>query len=128
MAQFEVGMTRLGTSKRPKVVAPPERVKRLSALLCQELLQWPDVKVRAMFGMRAVYRHKVVFAMLPDKRAMENPNAIAYKRPDRHKGQDGRNWHLFELESDRDVRSALALLHKAYTTAVESQPEVRKKH
>ena len=39
--------------KRPKLVPVSEEMKHLCALLAQELLQWPDVTVRPMFGLRA---------------------------------------------------------------------------
>jgi hypothetical protein len=84
----------------------------MSALLAKELLSWPDVSARPMFGMRAFYRGAVVFAMLPEKRALESPTAIAYRR---HIGT--KEWQLFELEGERGLGEALACLDKAYRTA-----------
>jgi hypothetical protein len=72
-----------------------------------------------MFGMRAVYRGQVVFAMLPDKRALENPKAIAYKRFD-VQGKDDEKWKLFELESEEHIAGALVHLDRAYRKAVGS--------
>jgi hypothetical protein len=90
----------------------------MSTLLWQELLQWPGVSVRPMFGLRACYRGPVVFAMLPDKRALESPKAIAYKLSGGPTGRQGQKWRLFELEEERDVGDALARLEKAYRSAV----------
>ncbi len=39
-------------------------MKRLSALLAEELGNWPGVTMQPMFGLRAVYRKGVIFAML----------------------------------------------------------------
>ncbi len=95
-------------------------MRRFCEMLAQELLRWPDVSVRPMFGMRAIYRGKVVFAMLPDKRALEDPNAIAYKRFE-VQGKEGKKWKLFELENEQQVGSALVFLNRAYTKAAGSK-------
>src|SRR5580700_1823352 len=100
-------MPRSGERKkqRPKLVPVSEEMRRICELLAQELLSWPDVRMRPMFGMHAVYRGKVVFAMLPDKRALENPKAIAYKRFEVQSKYE--KWKLFELESEEHIGSAL---------------------
>src|SRR5687767_778359 len=103
--------------KRPKLVPPSEEMKHLSALLARELLRWPDIRMRPMFGLRAFYRRAVVFAMLPDKRALESPTAIAYKLAAGAQ-KEGRKWRLFELESAQDMGKALARLDEAYNEAV----------
>jgi len=72
---------------------------------------WP------MSGMRAFYRGTVVFAMLPDKRALERPRAIAYKLPAGTQRREGQKWQLVEMEGERDVGNALACLDKAYRRA-----------
>src|SRR6266851_804109 len=95
--------------KRPKLVPVSEEMRRICELLARELLRWPNVSMRPMFGMRAVYRGKVVFAMLPDKRALENPKAIAYKRFE-VRGKDAEKWKLFELENEEHIASALVNL------------------
>ena len=70
-----------------------------------------------MFGMRAFYRGAVVFAMLPDKRALENPKAIAYKLAGSAKKKEGEKWQLCELKNEHDIDTALARLGQAYTKA-----------
>lgn len=97
-----------------------EEMKRLSMLLSQELLLWPGVSVRPMFGLRAFYHGNVIFAMLPDKRALEKSTAVAYKLPAGTQRREGQKWQLFELEEERDVSGALAWLDKAYRRAVGS--------
>jgi len=71
-----------------------------------------------MFGLRAFYRGAVVFAMVPDKRALESPTAIAYKLPEGVQKKEGEKWQLFELRNENDIENALARLDKAYARAV----------
>jgi hypothetical protein len=89
----------------------------MSTLLSEELLHWPGVSARPMFGMRAFYHGAVVFAMLPDKQALESPTAIAYKLPVGAPPREGQKWRLFELEGERGLGSAHACLDKAYRRA-----------
>ena len=99
-------------ARRPKLPPVTEQMKHVSAMLEQELLAWPGVSVRPMFGMRALYRGTAIFAMLPDKRALETPNAIAYRLPAGKK-----KWQLVEVEDERDLSAALACLDRAYRSA-----------
>ncbi len=93
-------------------------MRHISALLAQELLQWPEVSARPMFGLRAFYRGTVIFALLPEKRALETPHAIAYKlRPTASAKKEGAKWRAFELENEQDIAMALAVLEKAYRAA-----------
>lgn len=92
-------------------------MRRLCFLLEQELLRWPGVSVRSMFGLRAFYRGPVVFAMLADERALANPQAIAYKLPDGVRKREGEKWRFCDLKSERDIDTALTRLDKAYAKA-----------
>jgi hypothetical protein len=91
-------------------------MRHISALLEQELLGWPGVTARPMFGMRALYRGTAIFAMLPNLRALENPSAIAYK-PGGAKESQSPKWRLLELKNEQDLTVALACLDKAYRGA-----------
>jgi hypothetical protein len=71
-----------------------------------------------MFGLRAFYRGAVVFAMLPDKRALESPTAIAYKLPDGLRRREGEKWRLYELKDEPGIDNAVAYLDAAYRKAV----------
>jgi hypothetical protein len=73
--------------------------------------------MRPMFGLHAFYRGTVIFAMLPDKRALESAKAIAYKLPNQAPGKEAGKWKLFELENDRDIDRALVTLDMAYRQA-----------
>ena len=86
-------------------------------MLEQELLGWPGVHARPMFGMRSIYRGTAIFAMLPDRRALEKPDAIACKLAGGAEQSKGPKWHLFELKSEQDLGAALACLDKAYRSA-----------
>jgi hypothetical protein len=105
-------------SQRPKLPPVSEQMKHIAAMLEQELLGWPGVSARPMFGMRALYRGPRIFAMLPDKRALENANAIAYKMADSAARREGRKWQLVEVEDERGLNAALACLDKAYRSAL----------
>src|SRR5216684_1335806 len=100
--------------KRPKLVTPSEEMKHLSVLLTKEILQWPEVTTRPMFGLRGFYRGTVVFAMIPDKRALETPNTISYKLAAEAGSKAAEKWRHYELESAQDIDKALAHLDKAY--------------
>ena len=56
-----------------------EEMAHRCSLLAEEIRTWPGVSDRSMFGYRAFFRGAMIFAMLPEKRAMESPTAIAYK-------------------------------------------------
>lgn len=99
-------MPRTSKGKRPKLQPVSEEVRHACVLLAEELKSWPDVSTRLMFGFRAVYRGKEIFAMLPDKRSLEVPNAIAYK--------DGKEWKVFPMENEKGIGKALGILEKAY--------------
>ena len=110
----------------------PEEVRELSALLKSELDTWPGITYRKMFGMTAAYRKGVIFAGLPDKRALITERSVIFKfakqSPSLEKRlkadgrvlageQPGQMWFGFELESVRDINSALAWLNLAYEAA-----------
>jgi hypothetical protein len=93
-------------SRRIKLPKPSEEMRHCFAQLAEELATWPEVSTKLMFGLRAIYRDGVIFAMLPDKRSLETADAIAYKA--------GRKWMAFELKGEGGMGAALAVLEKAY--------------
>ena len=103
--------------KRPKLPHISEEMRHLCVLLGEEVVRWPGVNVRPMFGMRAFYRANIVFAMLPEKRALESPHAIAYKVATGAKKKEGKKWKLFKLTSAQELGAALAVLDEAYRKA-----------
>ena len=110
-------MARSAAGKRPQLVPVSEEMAHMCALLAQELLRWLDVRERSMFGLRAFYRGAAVFAMLPEKRALEDPRSISYKLADGSHRTEGEKWQGFELNDEHDVDHALARLATAYRKA-----------
>jgi hypothetical protein len=104
--------------KGPKLVLASEETKHIAALLERELMRWPDVSVRPMFGTHAVYHGAAIFAALPHKRAMRSPRAIAYKLPPAARSKQDKMWEVFEVESANDIGRALELLDQACRKAV----------
>lgn len=103
--------------KRPKLPRISEEMRRMCVMLGEELLRRPDVRSNPMFGMRAFYRGKTVFAMLPDKRAFEDSNSIMYKTANAAEKREGKKWTLFKLTSAEELGAALEVLDKAYRKA-----------
>jgi hypothetical protein len=103
--------------ERPKLPHISDEMRHLCVLLGEEILRWPGVNVRPMFGMRAFYRANIVFAMLPERHALGSPQAIAYKVATSAKKKDGKKWRLLELTSVQELGAALAVLDKAYRKA-----------
>jgi hypothetical protein len=92
-------------------------MRHLFVLLGQELLAWPSVKARPMFGLRAFFRGSTVFAMLPEKRAFESATSIAFKLPRGGEKGEREKWRRFELKNANDLDAALVRLEKAYRKA-----------
>lgn len=106
-------MKPIKSSKRPNLPHVSQEMRRFYGLPGEELLRWPDVKARPMFGLRAYYRGEQVFALIPDKRALESVTAIAFKPADQTQGK----WKLFEIEDQGDLSGVLACLDKAWNDA-----------
>jgi hypothetical protein len=117
---------------RPKLTRVSEEMKRLAELLEAEMLAWPNVTSRPMFGLNGIYRGSNIFAVLPRTRAMDVPDSIAFrllKRP-RNIIDELRNderivastaeakWISFAMESDSEIHAALKWLALAYRQAV----------
>src|SRR5437016_188396 len=103
--------------QRPNLVPVSAETQRLSALLAEQILSWPGVSERPMFGMRAFYRGEVVFAMLPNKRAFNSASAIMYNLPDPTQKREGPKWQFFQLEETNGLTKALTCLETAYAKA-----------
>jgi hypothetical protein len=104
---------------RPTFKPVSEEMRKLCFLLGEELLRWPDVTTRPMFGMRAFHRGDTVFAMLPDKRALRDSNAFMYKLPSGGEKREGEKWKFFPLTEAGEINAALAMLDKAYRKAAQ---------
>lgn len=107
-------------------------MKAWAAALAGELATWPQVRSRAFFGFTALYRRDRIFALLPRTRALDPSTSIAFKLESAsphirtRARQDPRlsftqmqkaRWFTFALDSDADLRDALAWLQRAYEAA-----------
>jgi hypothetical protein len=117
---------------RPRMPPATQEMKEWSARLGEELLRWPQVKTRPMFGLRGFYRKAQIFAALPVTRAISTPNTLIFKidpMPEelqRRAASDarvndgrgpGHRWHSFEMRSAQDLRDVLWWLNQAYEWA-----------
>ena len=115
----------------PKLLAVSEETRRWSALLESELLTWPGVIAKRMFGFRALYRGKRIFAALPNSRGFGPEASILLKfdpvppallqraqSDSRIRGNTpGNGWLSFALNSDADLHDALEWLNSSYEAA-----------
>jgi hypothetical protein len=106
--------------KHPTFPKVSDDMRRRSTLLADEMKTWPNIRIGSMFGMTSVYRGKAIFALLPDKRGLEFPNAIAVKRDSLGKvpgKTEKHKWQSIFIESDNDLSAALKQLEEAYRKA-----------
>ena len=94
------------------LAASPE-IQEWCSILEQEMMHWPGVKVGHIFGTRAFYHRKVMFAMLPDRRSLESSTAISFISSNEDENQTP-NWQTFELKNRNLINVALTSLEKAY--------------
>jgi hypothetical protein len=128
-------------SKRPPMLRVPEEMKEWGGLLEAELASWPEVSARPMFGMRAFYRKRRIFAAVPRTRALNSPTSVIFKLHAQRSGKKANNWDRqrqfhdmedsrlkelrmtsagwlsFELNSAEDIRDALYWFEQAYNKA-----------
>ena len=119
-------------SVRPKLPPVSEEMKAWSAALEAEVADWPRVSARAMFGFKALYRGKRIFAVLPRTRGMGTANSLAFKLEDagprvlaqlqkdsriQMTTMQARRWFVFDVSSNRDLKDALEWLARGYEAA-----------
>jgi hypothetical protein len=116
---------------RPKLLPVSEETHRWSALLESEVLSWPGVIAKRMFGLRALYRGKRIFAALPNSRGFGPDSSILLKfdplppaiskraesDPRIRSNSPGKGWFSFTLASDTDLHDALDWLSHSYEAA-----------
>jgi hypothetical protein len=110
-------------------------MKQWSALLADELVAWPGVTSRSMFGMTVFYRKSVIFAALPRTRCFGTLRSVAFKlyrrtpqvlklladdsriaRPSR----EDAHWISLELQDENDLADTLRWFDRAYQGATKS--------
>ena len=126
----KLAKTRPGRSKMPQWFPIDDEMKELSAMLENEVSDWPGVSKRPMFGYQGLYRDGAIFAALPRSRAMKSPTSIMIKfasatpaivesakkdsRVSTVSGMGRAGWLFFELDEASAMRSALGWLGRAY--------------
>ena len=123
----------------PKLVRISEEMRQWCALLESELLGWPQVEARPMFGMLAFYRKGKIFAAVPRTRSPERSNSVIFKLQGASpklveavldhpqvttKVMPKAGWIAFELDSLEDVREALRWFSQAYEYAGKKKEQV----
>ncbi|HUC55448.1 MAG TPA: hypothetical protein VMR90_15460 [Candidatus Cybelea sp.] len=119
--------------KMPKFFVIDDEMKELSAMLEQEVSDWPGISKKPMFGYQGLYRGGKIFAALPRSRAMRSPRSIMLKlasasptilesakkdsRVSSVSGMTGAGWVFFELEEASATKEALGWLNRAYEAA-----------
>jgi hypothetical protein len=118
--------------KRANLPAISDEMRAWCAALAEEVADWPRAEARCFFGFTALYRGDKMFAALPRTRALEGPNALAFKlgpptaklRASLEKdsricsfGKDKGRWFMFEISSGADLHDALEWLSRAYSAA-----------
>ncbi len=109
-------------AERPRLFKIDAEMQRWCALLEQELLAWPEVSAKPMFGMIGFYHGKSIFAAIPRTRAAETARSLLIKVPDlndkrlKRASGPGSGWASYELESENDITHALTWLERAYET------------
>jgi hypothetical protein len=114
--------------ERPKMPPISEEMKQWSAMLKTELIGWPQVKSKPMFGMSGFYRRKKIFAALPVTRGFDTPSSIIFRFDPIPAGLNqralkepritpGTRWFSFEIQCTGDLRDALWWLDQAYEAA-----------
>ncbi len=115
------------TSKPAANRKPPAGPRPLES----ELLSWPAVIAKRMFGFRALYRGRKIFAVLPHSRGFGPEASILLKfdpmppallqRAESdtrlHSNSPGKGWFSFTLSSDTDLHDALEWLNRSYESA-----------
>ena len=131
-------------SARPKMPPVSEEMREWSALLEREVLGWPGVDARPMFGFKSLYRNNVIFAALPRSRGLMNSSSFIFKldpvpaalaervkgesRIDNAQNAPGKRWFSFQLNSSDDLRDALWWLDQAYQNAKARSGKFTKRH
>ena len=115
--------------ERRRMVPISEQMRHWSALLETELAAWPTIRAQPMFGFRAYFRGKSMFAAIPRTRSFGHGNSLIVKfKPmppsllERAKKDErldisrlsGNGWLTFDINSEADLHDALWWLEQAH--------------
>ena len=96
-----------------------QEIREWCSILEQEMMHWPGVKISHIFGTRAFYHRKVMFAMLPDKRSLESSTAISFITPCKDHENQTSIWQTFELKDQNHIKVAIESLETAYRESMQ---------
>jgi hypothetical protein len=124
---------RVPRARRATFAPISDEMRRWSRLLEAELMTWPDVSTKSMFGFLSFYRAGKIFAALPRTRGFHSSSSLILKfnpmpgtllvkaradgRMDTNTRVPGKGWFSFEVASESDLRDALGWLDQAYQAA-----------
>jgi len=124
---------RISRARRATLALISEEMRRWSSLLESELMTWPGVSTKPMFGFLSFYCAGRIFAALPRTRGFNSSSSLILKfdpmppslltkarsdaRLDTHTRVPGKGWFSFEVASEDDLRDALGWLDHAYRAA-----------
>lgn len=102
-------------------------------MLESEIISWPGISTKSMFGFLSFYRRGTIFAALPQTRGFSSSSSVILKfnpmppallkhaqsdpRVDSNTRIPGKGWFSLELNSESDLRDALRWLNQAYEAA-----------
>ena len=98
-------------------------------LIAAELLSWPTVSSRRMFGLTLFYRGDLPFVALPDTKDFRASDSVGFKlhrmstterkrllSDDHIAWRSGARWITFALREDEDLTTFLHWAEKAYSS------------
>src|SRR5438445_10726526 len=120
-----------GGARMPRFHKLSPEMQRWSAMLAEELEQWPGVTNKPMFGLTSFYRGRTIFAAVPKSRALGGTNSVIFKLPGSSKwrgaalkdsriqpgNMETHKWFPFEIRDENDLRDALVWLERAFQSA-----------
>ena len=119
-----------------------EAMRQWCALMEAELLSWPQVTAKPMFGMLGFYRNGNIFAAVPKDRTVGNTDAVLVKLQGASEkvaaealgspkaittAMPKAGWICMAMDSIDDVRVMLDWFSRAYELAGKSAVRVRAK-
>jgi TfoX/Sxy family transcriptional regulator of competence genes len=117
-------------------------MKQWCAMMEAELLTWPDVEARPMFGMLGFYRKGKIFAAIPRNRTVGNTDAVLVKLQGASEklanealhhpkaitsAMPKAGWISMAMDSIDDGREMLGWFSQAYELAAKTQMAKKKK-
>src|SRR5215471_5275260 len=114
----------------PRFHRPTPEMQRWSAMLSEELSDWPNVTTKPMFGFTSFYRGENIFAAIPKTRCLHTAQSVMFRLPEESRWQADvrkdprvpgeflmKKWIGFEIHEEKDLRDVLQWFERAYEEA-----------